>query len=50
MRQPWESIQGKSLSEEKKWDIVAVMQQCKLENEISPTFSTKLLFFMKLSC
>jgi len=41
MRQPWESIQGKSLSEDKKWDIVAVMQRCKLENEISPTVSTK---------
>lgn len=41
MRQPWESIQGKSLSEDKKWDIVAVMQQCKLENEISPTISTE---------
>ena len=41
IRQPWESIQGKSLSEDKKWDIVAVMKQCKLENEISPTISTK---------
>jgi transposase len=41
MRQPWESTQGKSLSEDKKWDIVAVMQRCKLENEISPTVSTK---------
>jgi len=41
MQQPWESIQGKSLSEDKKWDIVAVMQRCQLENEISPTVSTK---------
>lgn len=41
IRQPWESIQGKSYSYDKKWDIVAVMQQCKLENETSPTVSTK---------
>ncbi len=38
---PWKSIQGKSLSEDKKLDIVAVMQQCKLENKLFPTVSTK---------
>ncbi len=41
MQQPWKSIQGKSLSEDKKMDVVAVMQQCKLENKLSPTVSTK---------
>jgi len=41
IRPPWESIQGKSYSYDKKWDIVAVMKRCKLENEISLTISTK---------
>ena len=35
------SNQGKALNDDKKWDIIAVMQRCKLENEISLTVSTK---------
>ncbi len=40
---PLNSTQGKVLSDDKKWDIIAVMQRCKLENEISLTVKKKIM-------
>jgi len=39
--QSLKSNQGKALSDDQKWDIIAVMQRCKLENKISEIVSTK---------
>lgn len=38
---PRKSNKGKTFSSDRKWDIISVMERCKIENEISPVISTE---------